>query len=720
MPAPFFGPLPASFQDMSTVSCEPPPLSARPRLSPPLQEGLRHQGAGRLTEAAVLYQQALKAEPGDPEALLLLGILARQARRPRQAVELLSVVARRMPRAAHVHLNLARAWLDLGSLPEADLACRQAVALDASSGAAWTLFSTIALRQGRRAEAEAARVRALKLPGGASGAAYSLGLLFAREGRHEDALRLYRTGLRHGPRDARLHFARAASEAELGRKDEAIVAYRRALELQPNFPEALLNLGNLLYDRGALLGAARCYAHAVTQRPEYSKGWCNLGNALSALERYKAASAAYERSLALAPATVATRHNLGNARMHERDYVGAEACFRAALEADPAVPEHHNSLGNALLQQLLTTDAQACYRRTLELRPDYATGHINLANTFLYQGEREAMMRHYRRGVELDPENAGGQYNLALSCLRAGQFAEGWQRHEHRWEFRELHQPRRSFRQPQWKGEDLGGRTILLHAEQGLGDTLQFIRYLPLVAALGGRVVLEVQPRLRRLLTGMDDLAQVLSRGEDLPAFDLHCPLMSLPLAFGTTLETVPATVPYLRPIPGSADIAWARWPRNTSRARVGIAWAGNPSHRADHQRSLPLALFAPLARHGQIEFYSLQMGPAVRELEQSPFLIHDAGSQDRDLAETAALISTLDVVLSVDTSLAHLSGALGKRVWILLQHLSDWRWLEKRDDSPWYPTARLFRQHTNGDWASAIAEIDRALEVHFASSGAF
>jgi hypothetical protein len=314
----------------------------------------------------------------------------------------------------------------------------------------------------------------------------------------------------------------------------------------------------------------------------------------------------------------------------------------------------------------------------------------------------------YRRGLALDPASPGGRYNLALALLREGSFREGWLLHESRWDFRELKLRRRYFPQPQWKGESLTGKTILLHAEQGLGDTLQFVRYLPLVAALGGRVVLEVQPRLFRLLQSMEGAERVLARGESLPGFDCHCPLMSLPLLFDTTPETIPAATPYLQPDASAVAAAWQLHPRHGEQLRVGLCWAGNPQYKSDEQRSTSLEHLLPLAHASGATFFSLQFGPAAAQIEsvRPRFPLIDACSHHKDFAETAAFAATLDLVLSVDTSVAHLAGAMGLPVWVLLPHLADWRWMEGRDDSPWYPTARLFRQSSPGGWQSLAERV--------------
>jgi tetratricopeptide (TPR) repeat protein len=410
----------------------------------------------------------------------------------------------------------------------------------------------------------------------------------------------------------------------------------------------------------------------------------------------------------LKPDTIAARHNLGNALLHRRDYLRAEECFREALAQESSRAEHHNSLGNALLQQRRADEAEECYRKALELNPDYAAAHINLANVLLKLGQQEEMKRHYLRGLALDPESPGGQYNLALSCLREGNFREGWQRHEWRWDFRELSLRRRAFIQPQWKGQPLHGETILLHAEQGLGDTLHFVRYIPLAAARGAHVILEVQPRLRRLLGNIEGAGHVLARGEPLPEFAFHCPLMSLPLAFDTTLETIPSATPYVHADASAIAAAWQQYPRRKEELRVGLAWAGNPQYKSDEQRSTTLETLLPLAEVQGVTFFSLQFGPATAQIDltRARFPIIDACSHHKDFAETAALAATLDLVLSVDTSVAHLAGAMGLPVWILLPHLADWRWLERRNDSPWYPTARLFRQPTPGDWKSLAENV--------------
>jgi tetratricopeptide (TPR) repeat protein len=697
-----------------------------PALSLALHEGLRHQAGGRLPEAAECYRRAYHADPGDADPLLLLGIVARQSGQLPAAIQLLSLAAERSPQAAHIHLNLALAHLAASDLDRAAAYCRRALALDSQNGHSWCCLGEIETRRGNAPAALVAYMNALQLPSGAARAALALGNQLCRERRYKEAMGLYARGIRHAPANADLHFSTGGAAALLGETSRAKAAYLKALQCRPKFPEAYLNLGNLLYNEGDFRAAAACYARAVALRPQYAKAHCNLGNALSMRGQYTEAVACYERALALNPDTVAARHNLGNALLHRRDYRRAEDCFRKVLQIEPASAEHHNSLGNALLQQRRDQEAEACYTQALALKPEYAAAHINLANTLLQLGRAEQMRQHYRRGVELDPQCAGGQYNLALSCLREGNYREGWQRHESRWDFRELRLPRRAFTQPQWRGEPLQGETILLHAEQGLGDTLQFARYAPLVAARGGRVILEVQPRLRPLLEKIAGPAavftpavfapSVLTRGDPLPDFAWYCPLMSLPLAFDTTLETIPSTVPYLHADAEAVTAAWQRYPRQGETLRVGLAWAGNPRYRSDQQRSTTLDVLAPLANLQpglpNVVFFSLQFGPAAAQIARSRLPLIDACSRTRDFAETAAIAATLDLILTVDTSIAHLAGAMGLPVWIMLPHLADWRWLEQRKDSPWYPTARLFRQPAPGDWTSLVEELRKEIQA--------
>jgi tetratricopeptide (TPR) repeat protein len=697
--------------------CAMPEIDGLPAetFAPSLQEGLRHHAGGRLAEAARCYQRAYDADPEDADALLLLGIVARQGGNHAAAVQLTALAAKRRPDAAHIYFNLALALFGSKELETAREACRHALQLDEGHGKSWALLGEIELQGGDAKASVAAYVRALKLPSGVVTAAQSLGNQLCREGRYEEGLRVYRRGLAAEPENAAMIFSAGAARAALGKTDEAKQAYLKALKLRPHFPEAHLNLGNLLFDAKNFRGAAMAYARALKQRPDYAKAHCNLGNALSELGNYTRAVASYERALELDAETLAAHHNLGNALLRQREYARAEKCFRHVLEREPNHSEYHNSLGNALMQQQREEEAEVCYHKALSLKPDYAAAHINLANTLLQMGRLEEMNYHYQRGVELDPASAGGQYNLALTMLRAGEYAEGWLRHEWRFDFRELRQPRRGFSQPQWRGEELNGATILLHAEQGLGDTLHFVRYAPLVAERGGRVFLEVQPRLQRLLEGMAGVEQVMPHGNVLPQFAWHCPLMSLPLAFHTRVETIPAHVPYLRVPDESVGVAWRTFPRIDERLRVGLAWAGNPKYKGDRHRSIALSQLEPLAdlQHRAI-FYSLQFGQAAEQIEpmhdQMPVI--DACSQDKDFADTAAVAATLDLVISVDTSIAHLAGGMGLPVWVLLAHQADWRWMDGREDSPWYPTARLFRQPAPGDWVSVIAAVRDALDA--------
>ncbi|HEY1921762.1 MAG TPA: glycosyltransferase, partial [Tepidisphaeraceae bacterium] len=345
---------------------------------------------------------------------------------------------------------------------------------------------------------------------------------------------------------------------------------------------------------------------------------------------------------------------------------------------NPNWPDAHNNLGLALRNVARHQDALIAFKRALALRPDYASAHWNLSWTLLMLGELKAGWLEF----EWRTQCAGGT-------------------------------PPRPFHQPQWRGEDLAGRTILLTAEQGFGDMIQMIRYAPLIAKRGGKIIVESPPELTRLFQSVDGVGQLVKQGESLPAFDLHCPLMSLPLAFGTTLETIPADVPYLT-APPDRVAAWQQLiGPSDSHLRVGLVWAGRPTQQFDRWRSSRFEYFAKLASAKSVRFFSLQKGSAATEARSAPaeMDITDWTTDLNDFSETAALIANLDLVIGIESAVTHLAGAMGKPVWAVLAHVADWRYMLNRSDSPWYPTMRLFRQPGPGEWEMVLDEVAGALK---------
>ena len=350
----------------------------------------------------------------------------------------------------------------------------------------------------------------------------------------------------------------------------------------------------------------------------------------------------------------------------------------------------------------------------------------NKGNSLLDLGQMDEALRAHEIAVERDPEHPGAIYNLALTELRLGDWEHGWPNYEARWRFKEVHRRPRSFKQPRWDGEPLDGRRVLLHAEQGLGDTIQFCRYATLVAARGGVPVLQVQPPAERLMRSLGvvraELAETALLGAEPPEFDLECPLLSLPAVFVTTPETAPWPGAYLGAEPELVfqkrlrflNIRPGPMQHSGERSlRVGLAWAGNPRYKADRQRSMALATLLPLLRIPGITWISLQKGPGAEQLAALPgdVFVSDGSSGDRDLAETAALVASLDLVITTDTCIAHLAGAMEKPLWILLPHLADWRWMEQVETTPWYPTAWLARQSEPGDWRGVVKRVMEELD---------
>jgi len=502
--------------------------------------------------------------------------------------------------------------------------------------------------------------------------------------------------------------AHGLAHHQAGKLGEAERVYRRILELDGRHAEALHLLGMIAFQTGHSVAAAELISEAILENASDDRYFTNLGNVLQKLGRLEEAIGCYRRALRLNPASVAAHGNLGLALHFSNRLEEAARSFEAALDLAPALALMRTNLGNTRQAQGRLEEATECHQRALALEPENAEAWCNLGSVLDLQGRTAESESAYERALEFKPEFDAALLNRSLLHLRKGEFALGLPGYEHRWQL----QRRRIFTQPQWMGEPLNGARILLYAEQGLGDALQFIRYLPLVRAAGGRVILEVQPQLRRLLSGMDGIEEMISVGEPQPPFDWHCPLLSLPLAFGTEIETIPNTVPYLTvPREAAEKHAHFRWPKTG--LRIGVVWAGRPEHLRDRYRSIPLPLLAPVFQRNGAHFFSLQLGSAAAELsvEGAGKALIDLSGAIGDMADTAALIEHLDLLITVDTAVAHLAGALGKQVWVMLPLVPDWRWLADREDSPWYPTMRLFRQIALEDWMPVVEALGRALE---------
>jgi tetratricopeptide (TPR) repeat protein len=653
-----------------------------------------------------------------------------------------------------------------------------APALRAASSPATSSFARgLALHQaGRLAEAANIYSQILATTPNHFDSRHLLGVIFLQSGNHAEALRHIDLALGIGPRSVHALSNRGAALKELGRLDEALVSYDRALALRPDYAEAHSNRGTILHDLQRYEEALRSYDRALALRPDYADAWCNRAATLHELRRYQDALASCDRTIALQPDYPEAYSNRGNSLHALKRFDEALACFARALALRPDFAEAHSNQGNTLHEINRFADALVSYDRALALRPQFAAAHSNRGNALqelrrfdeaLASYDRALALRpvsaeahsnrgnalkelwrfdealaSYDRALALRPDLADGHFSAALCRLMLGDFTRGWQQHEWRWETVQLKGTKRPFAQPQWIGDhSLADKTILLHAEQGFGDTLQFCRYVPRVAALAGRVILEVPRPLARLMATLPGGATIVARGDPLPDFDAHCPLLSLPLAFATQLETIPSQTPYLS-APADAMRAWRdrldanrldtdrldtnRLDTNrfgkTARPRVGLVWAGDPrkklpgANRIDRQRSVVFDQLAPILQVRDCEFHSLQKGDdAIQQLRDSG-LDHgviDNSAHLHDFADTAALIQNLDLVIAVDTAVAHLAGALGKPLWLINRYNTCWRWLLDRDDSPWYPTARLFRQDKTRQWEPVMARIQAALQQY-------
>ena len=625
-----------------------------------MAQALTHHRAGQIDAAARLYAAILAAVPQDDEALHMAGVAADAQGEPARAVELIR-------RALSVR-ETANAWSNLG-------------------------------------------------------------IALGRLNRHDEAIDSYQRALAIAPDHAAVLNNLGVSLDALRQFAAAVAVYRRAIAAEPGYAAALGNLGNTLLAMGQPEAARDAYEQAAAQEPARSRA--PLGKALRALGRGAEATAAFRydadaqpdspqalNGLASAlrdeagdpPANPASYSN-GAATLHRVDRLEeAVATCERALALRPDDPEALRTLGVALAGLDRLVESEAALRRALALQPAVPGGYNNLAVTLQSQDRPVEALAVLDLAMALDPNDAEIHHQRATILLREGRFTEGWDCYDWRFQIKQTGDSHTRFAdQPPWRGEALEGRTILLVPEQGFGDTIQFVRYAKLVAARGGTVLLGVEPALARLFARLPGVAGLAPIGAALPAYDVHCPLLSLPRAFGTDLDSMPAATSYLT-AEAEAVSRWAAQLRTDAPGlRVGVVWAGNPAHPGDRHRSLPLAALAPLWSLPGIRWFSLQVGPQASAIREAAGL-EDLAPHLTDFAETAAAIMGLDLVIAADTAVAHLAGALGRPVWVLLPDIADWRWLRTGATSPWYPTMRLFRQDAERRWPPVIAAVAAAL----------
>jgi Tfp pilus assembly protein PilF len=583
-------------------------------------------------------------------------------------------------------------------------------------------FGVEAHRAGRLDEAEEAYRQTLARDNEHVEALYMLAILHQQKGNLNEAVSLIRRALALKPDIPDAHYNLGVLLQATNHPLEAEVAYRSALKLSPDSANAYNNLGALLVKAERRQEAEEAYRHALTIQPNFFSTQQNLALLLQETYRTSEAETLYRRSLELRPDSADACNNLGSLLREMERPLEAETWFRRALVLRPGCAVANNNLGVMFKESQRWQEAEDAWRCALSVRPDFVEAQQSLALLLQETNRATEAETIYRRTLEIAPDDPDIHYNYACLLLQAGEFARGWQEFEYRWKTKGNGSPWQ-LAQPFWRGDsELNGKSIMLTGEQGLGDTLQFVRYAPLLAARGATVYLAVQPSLKSLTASCPGVAEVFAFGDALPPSDYQCPLMSLPLICNTVLETIPAEIPYLTGSPANI----ARWREKLGRKtalRVGLTWAGNPrknrpeSRAFDRGRSIHFDQLRPLLAVPGVEFFSLQLGQeAAGQLNDTSPVI-DFTAELLDYQETAALVANLDLVISVDTSVAHMTGAIGKPLWLLNRYNTCWRWLADRDDSPWYPTARIFRQPSLGDWDNVISNVKRALEERVSSS---
>ncbi len=642
--------------------------------------GMNLHRAGNFQQAQDIYRRLLAAEPQNAMIHNLLGAVAINLRQWPEAQGCLEQALRLSPTFAAAHDNLGVLLTAQNRFAEAIGFYRRAIELEPRSVATWRNLIGALVRNGQKLDAVEPYRQLLQLAPDDAQATSELAKLLFEFRRLGESLPYFRQVTKLKPNDPQGHFELADALAQAGQPDESIASYLETLRLKPESAEACVNLAYLYIQKKSYEESARWSQRAIELRPKFAEAYLNLGCALTKLERYPEAIAALER----------------------------------AAELKPRMQESFNNLGIALAEEGRYAAAVDTYRQSLAIRSENPDALYNLGIALLKQGDAREALEHFDRAIALRPEYAEARHNRSATLLLMGDFEHGLPDYEWRFRSRDFGPYRLPWKN--WEGDALEGRSVVLCAEQGLGDVLQFVRYAPLVRARGaGRVIVQCRAALHPILAHTEHVDQWISDTQTVEA-DCAVPLMSLLHRLQTREDTIPAAIPYVFADPALIE-KWRDRLAKIDGFKVGIVWQGNPQCPGDRSRSIPLSHYAPLAKLPGVRLVNLQKGPGLDQLREvaEPWSVIDFG-EELDAAsgpfmDTAAIMRNLDLVITSDTAAAHLAGSLGVPVWLALQLVPDWRWLLEREDCPWYPTMRLFRQTQLGDWPDVFARIAAEVE---------
>lgn len=711
--------------------------------------GLKHHEQGQLQEAERYYKIALHQNPTNAEALRLIGVLGYQTGnysaahtfferavgfnpisapcrkayganllalgKYEQAISEFSAVIRFQPDSAEAYFDRAVAEKSADRLEQAEADYKKAIALQPNHFGAQNNLGNLLKQLGRLAEARTHFEAAFLINPEHPEIINNLGVMDLQSGELESAAAKFTKAHTIAPDTVNPIKNLAECMALMGKYDNAEICYTRAVGMSPTDPALWLGYGKLLELLGRQEQALECYRRTSTLDAHACEAILLAAKIIFSKSMFQEGVDYLTSALEINPDNQDIKNNLAICMFEAGRREEGLALLRECIEFDPTRFELQNNLGNFLRAQGDLDGAIIAFEKAHQIDSKRNDPVYNLGVLYEEEQKYDIAERYYRQAKEIEPEAVNVNWNLALVLLKQGNYLEGWRQYEWRWKWPAFTSPRRDFPQPLWLGEDLTGKTLLVHGEQGLGDTIQFIRYLPLIKANQEKIILEVSPALKRLARSVVGVPEeVLSFGEALPWFDRQVPMMSLPLAFKTALESVPAQVPYLQPETEEV-VRWKeRLAGTEGKFRIGIVWAGNTEHTKDAKRSARFEYFVRLADIPGVQLVSLQKGPGQAQIKESArqSAVIDVMDEVNDFAETLGLMANLDLIISVDTSVAHLAGAANLPIWILIAHNPDYRWMMEREDTPWYPSAKLFRQPKESDWDGVISRLEAEIRI--------